>query len=202
MLHGGQPYLKGTARNRPSRQNEGVARTGYTRLYATVSGALLVLAGLAGMVENAEFSAPELWSRLLGFYAVNGWANAVHIGLGLIALLLAPALSRLWALLASIVFLGLGLWGVLAPNAQLLFGVLPAERAVNLVNLALGGLALLALIASRWDRITDAAGIWERRMRKRRVARKRRRQLKLKKKRIRTSKAGASKSGASSKPGS
>jgi len=172
-----------------------VARKGYTRLYATVSGTLLVLAGLAGMLENAEFSTPELWSRLLGFYAINGWANAAHLGLGLIALLLAPALSRLWALIASIVFLGLGLWGVLAANSQLLFGVLPAERAVNLINLALGGLALLALIASRWDRITDIAGVWDRRMRERRVARKRRRQLKLKRRRVRASKSGSSKSG-------
>ena len=156
---------------------------------------VLVLLGLAGMLENTEFSTPELWSKLLGFYAVNGWANSLHILLGLLALLLAPALSRLWALLASVLFLGLGLWGVLASNSELLFGVLPAERAVNLVNLALGGLALLALIASRWDRITDAAGIWERRMRDRRVTRRRRRQLKLKRKRVRASKPGSSEPG-------
>lgn len=172
-----------------------MARKGYTRLYASLSGGLLVVLGLAGMLESAEFSTPELWSKLLGFYAVNGWANSLHILLGLIALLLAPVLSRLWALLASVLFLGLGIWGVLAPNSDLLFGVLPAERAVNMVNLALGGLALLALIASGWDRITDVAGIWERRMRDRRVARKRRRQIKLKRKRMRASKAGSSKSG-------
>ncbi len=197
MVHEQQPYLKGTARNRPSRQNEGVARTGYTRLYATVSGALLVLTGLAGMLENAEFSTPELWSKLLGFYAVNGWANAVHIGLGLLALLLAPALSRLWAAIATVIFLGLGIWGVLAANSELLFGVLPAERSVNLINLALGGLALLALVASRWDRITNVAGIWERRMRDRRVARKRKRQLKLKRKRVKASRSAPSRSGSS-----
>lgn len=172
-----------------------VARTGYTQLYASLSGVLLVLLGLTGMLENAEFQAPELWSKLLGFYAVNGWANSVHILLGLLALLLAPALSRLWALLASLIFLGLGVWGVLAPNSELLFGVLPAERTVNVLNLVLGGLAVLALIASRWDRITDVAGIWERRMRDRRIARKRRRQIRLKRKRIRSSNAGSSKSG-------
>jgi hypothetical protein len=172
-----------------------VARKGYTRLYASLSGGLLVLLGLAGMLENAEFSTPELWSKLLGFYAVNGWANAVHLGLGLIALLLAPALSRLWALLASVIFLGLGIWGVLAPNSELLFGVLPAERAVNLLNLVLGGLALLALIASRWDRITDITGIWERRLRERRIARKRRRQIRLKRKRMRATRSGSSKPG-------
>ena len=44
--------------------------------------------------------------------------------------------------------------GVLAANSTLLFGVLPATRPVNGLNLLLGLLALVALAASRWDRIT------------------------------------------------
>jgi hypothetical protein len=175
--------LKGTAHNRASRDNGAVARIGYTRLYATVSGTLLVLAGLAGMLENAEFTESELWSELLGFYAVNGWANAVHIVLGLLALLLAPALSRLWALIAAIGFLAIGIWGVTAPNGELLFGVLPATRAVNLLNLLLGATALVALLASRWDRISAAAATWTRRMSDRRADRRRRRKIRERRRR-------------------
>jgi hypothetical protein len=192
--------MKGNAANRARRENGRVARIGYTRLYATASGLLLVVIGLAGFVENPEFTDPELWSELFGFYAVNGWANALHVATGLLALLLARSLSRLWALIAFAGFTGLGLWGVLAPNATLLFGVLPAERSVNALNLALGGLALLALLASRWDRISNAAGIWERRVRESRVRRKRRKQEKLKRERIKRQRTTQRKPG--SKPGS
>jgi hypothetical protein len=176
--------MKGAARNRFRVENEAMARTAYTRLYATVSGTLLVLLGLAGMVENSEFPEPTLWSELFGFYAVNGWANSIHILLGVLALLLAQGLSRLWAIIATAVFLGLGFWGVLAADGELLFGVLPATRAVNLLNLILGGFALAALIASRWDRIRAAASDREQRLRKRRVERKRKQQQRLRRKRV------------------
>jgi hypothetical protein len=165
-----------------------MARTAYTRLYATLSGALLTLLGLAGMLVNSEFPKPVLWSELLGFYAVNGWANALHIVLGLTALLLARRISRLWALIATILFLGLGIWGVLAPDGDLLFGLLPATRAVNVVNLLLGGSALAALVASHWGRIGSTATSFEERLRKRRVERKKRQQRKLRRDRVSGSK--------------
>jgi hypothetical protein len=161
-----------------------VERKGYTRLYATASGTLLVLAGLAGMIANAEFENPELWSNLFGFYAVNGWANSVHIALGLLALLLAPALSRVWAATAAVVFIGLAVWGILAPNGDLLFGVLPATRSVNLLNLAFGLLAAVALTASLWDRISAAASVLGRKVTERRAARRRRRQIREKRRRL------------------
>lgn len=183
--------MKGTACDRSNVENEPMARTAYTRLYATVSGTLLILFGLAGMLENSEFPKPSLWSELFGFYAVNGWANALHITLGMIALLLAQGISRLWALIAAVVFLGLGFWGVLAPNAELLFGVLPATRPVNLINLLLGGFALAALVASRWDKIRAAAANREERLGKRRTERKRKRQKELRRKRVGGSKTGS-----------
>ncbi len=197
--------MKGTARNPSSSDNARVARVGYTRLYATLSGALLVLLGLAGLIENSEFGEPELWSELFGFYAVNGWASLVHIALGLLALLLAQSLSRIWALVAAVTFLGLGLWGVLAADGTLLFGVLPATRPVNGLNLLLGALALLALAASRWDRIRAIASEREKRIRERRVNRKRRRERELRRKRLGSEASGRRPEGrgpGKSKPGS
>ncbi len=176
--------MKGNARNRPSRQNGRVARVGFTRLYATLSGALLVLLGLAGLIENSEFSEPSLWTELFGFHAVNGWAGAFHVIAGLLALLLAPNLSRLWALFAALLFTGLGIWGVLAADGTLLFGVLPATRAVNLLNLLLGTLALAALTASRWDRITDLARGRHERIRERRTVARRKREQTLRRERL------------------
>ncbi|MDQ2700071.1 MAG: DUF4383 domain-containing protein [Actinomycetota bacterium] len=152
-------------------------RIGYTRLYATVSGAGLVLLGLFGMLENSEFDLAELHTDLLGIYAVNGWANALHIGVGLIALVMARSRSRLYALAAAVLFLGLGIWGVLAPNSELLFSKLPAERDVNVLNLLLGLLASAALIAGYWQRIRQgvAGRVRKRRTRTGRLERRRRR---------------------------
>ena len=192
--------MKGTTAIFASRDNDPVERTGYTRLYATLSGVALVLLGLFGMLENSEFDLAELHSDLLGIYAVNGWANVFHIGIGLLALVMARTWSRLYALLATIVFLGLGIWGVLAPNSELLFSKLPAEREVNLLNLALGFSALACLIASYWLWIRQAASARIERRRTRTgwlERRRRRKRLKVQRKSAArtTQKAG-------SKPGS
>lgn len=133
-------------------------RTAYARLYATVAGALLVLLGFGGLLINTEFRAPELTSDLLGFYAVNGWANVFHVGAGLIGLFLARPLPRLFALIAGLLFTGLAVWGILATGGTLLIEKLPALRWVNLFNLLLGLSGLAAYAASRWDRITAWAG--------------------------------------------
>lgn len=163
-------------------------RIGYTRVYATVTGVLLVLLGLFGMLENAEFDQSRLSSELFGFFAVNGWSNTFHIVAGLIALVLARPAPRLYALLAAVVFIGLGAWGILAENGRLLLGELPAERTVNLFNLLLGAGAVAALLAAYWDRIANAGQTFEQAAKDRRIRRKKRKRVKLK--RRRASKAG------------
>jgi len=133
-----------------------VERIGYTRLYATSAGVVLVLLGLFGLLKSAEFDVPELYSQLLGFYAINGWSNLLHIFVGLLGLVMARRLSRPFALIAAVLFIGLGTWGILAPNSDLLFTKLPAERWVNLFNLILGLAAAGCLVASFWDRFTKS----------------------------------------------
>jgi hypothetical protein len=133
-------------------------RTAYARLYATLTGAFLVLLGFVGLLVNTEFSARELTDELLGFYTINGWSGVFHVGAGLIGLVLARPLPRLYALLAGIVFTALGVWGILATNGTWLLDGLPATRWVNLINLLIGLGGLCAYAASRWDRITAWAG--------------------------------------------
>lgn len=118
---------------------------GYTRIYATASGLLLVAVGLLGFAVGSEFGDPELTGSLLGIYAVNGWANSLHVLAGILALALAARASRAWALIGALLFTALGLWGILAPDGTLLAGVLPAPRTVNLINLLLGITAIAAL---------------------------------------------------------
>lgn len=157
-------------------------RIAYPRLFSTLAGLLLVVIGLAGFTTAAGFRNPEITADLLGFYPVNGWANTLHLAAGLVGLALARPLPRLYALLAGAVFLGLGLWGVVAPDGQMLLGGLPATRSVNLINLAIGGFGLIALAASRWDRIRNAGAAWFERLHRgverRRRQRQRRRALK------------------------
>lgn len=148
-------------------------RIAYARLFSTIAGLALVALGLAGFATAAGFRNPEITSDLVGFYPVNGWANTLHLAAGLIGLGLARPLPRLFALVAGILFFALGVWGVLAPDGHLLFGVLPATRSVNLLNLLLGAFGLVAYIASRWDRIRTQGVAWLERIRRRRERRKR-----------------------------
>ena len=165
-------------------------RIGYTRLYATLSGVLLVLLGLFGLLVSAEFEVPEISARLLGVYTVNGWANAFHVVIGLVALVMARRLSRPYALIATFVFLGLGFWGVFAPNAELLLSKLPAQRSVNLLNLALGFAALACLIAGSWQQIASRFTAWTEKRRTRTTRRERRRRKRRTRKKV-SSKAGS-----------
>lgn len=142
----------------------------YLRIFASASGLLLCLLGLGGFTVDAEFGEPRLTADLLGFYPVNGWANALHLLAGLIALALAASRPAAWAWLGAVLFTGLGVWGVLAPDGTLLAGALPATRSVNAINLAIGLTGFLALIGS--SRIPNPA---ERIARKRRLRRARRR---------------------------
>jgi len=159
-------------------------RIAYARLYATVVGALLVLLGFIGLLENTEFSAHELTGNLFGFYEINGWSGVFHVTAGLIGLFLARPLPRLYAILAGVAFTVLGIWGIAAANGTWLLGGLPAGRWVNFVNLLIGLLGLIAFAASRWDRIVTWVGGLEsrfetrsetrRQKRRRRQVRKRR----------------------------
>ena len=62
------------------------------RLYATVVGAVLFLAGLAGFFENLS------------------WLNFFHLGSGALALLLAGRASRLCALLLGATYTALAIF--------------------------------------------------------------------------------------------
>jgi len=123
-------------------------RTSYTRLFAVCASTFLVLLGLIGFLEDPSFTESGIYGSLPGDYAVNGWANALHVLTGLLGLTMAARLSRPFSLIALVLFGGLGLWGILAPDGTLLAGILPATRPVNAINLAIGLLALTALVAA------------------------------------------------------
>ena len=149
-------------------------RAAFTRFYASSTGLLLCLIGLVGFAVGPEFAEPSLTGDLPGSYPVNGWVDSLHLATGLAALALARSRPAAWALLGGLLYTGLGLWGILAPDGELLAGLLPAPRVVNATNLAIGLTGLAALIATRTPRLRTPGAGRRRRMRK---ARRRRRKV-------------------------
>jgi hypothetical protein len=124
------------------------------RLYATVVGVVLVIAGILGFFYEANFDTGDSIrsDEVFGILAVNGWHNVVHIVLGLIALAMAGTnySARLYALIFGLVYLGLALWGFLETEDG--FGVLidlvPVNTEDNFLHLILGILGLGAYAAT------------------------------------------------------
>ena len=82
------------------------------RLYASLTGALLVILGILGFFYSASFGSPGEVDEMLGAFDVNGWLNVIHIGLGAIGLLVAGFAARSYAL-----WLGLS-WSSSPPGAS------------------------------------------------------------------------------------
>lgn len=113
------------------------------RLYATLTGAALVLFGILGFFYSASFGSPGEVDEALGAFAVNGWVNVFHILLGALGLLLAGFAPRLYSILAGALLLALAVWGFLLGSGEIL-GFFPVDTGENLLHLVLGGLGLLS----------------------------------------------------------
>jgi uncharacterized protein DUF4383 len=118
------------------------------RLYATLTGAALVLFGILGFFYSASFGSPGEVDEALGVFAVNGWANVFHIVLGALGLLLAGFASRSYALGTGALLIAVGVWGFLLGSGGEILGFLPVDTGDNLLHLALGGLGLLAAVGT------------------------------------------------------
>lgn len=127
-------------------------------LYATVAGALLAVAGLAGFFYEASFATGDPGLRageLVGVVAVNGWTNLLHLGCGLILLAAAAAGSaRSWALGFGLLFTVLAIWGFAGGDA--IAGLIPSNIGADIARLALGLLGLGAGAASPEPEALDA----------------------------------------------
>ncbi len=104
------------------------------RLYCTLVGAVLVIAGIIGFFYSASFAtgAAEVGvdaDNVFGILAVNGWHNLVHIALGLLALAVAGSTSgaRAYCLGIGLVYVVLAIWGWIDSDGVLL-GPDPGQR--------------------------------------------------------------------------
>ena len=116
------------------------------RLYCTLIGAVLVLAGILGFFWSAGFGtgAADVGAdtdELLGILAVNGWHNLVRLAIGLLLLAAAGSAARSAALAVGLVYLILGIWGFIDEDG-IIIGLVPLNDEDNVLHLILGLLGL------------------------------------------------------------
>jgi hypothetical protein len=131
------------------------------RLYCTLVGAVLVVAGILGFFWEASFATGDdiKSDEVIGLLAVNGWHNLVHLAIGVLLLAAAGTAARSAALGVGLLYVVLAIWGFLEVDDG--FGVLidlvPINTEDNWLHLILGLTGLAAGAASPADtRVTPA----------------------------------------------
>jgi len=120
------------------------------RLYATLVGGALVIAGILGFFYSSSFETGRPVGReteeVLGILAVNGWHNLIHIATGLLGLAAAAHAARTYALALGLVYLLVSIWGFLVMEGDLgaLFSTVPVNNEDNFLHLILGLTGLAA----------------------------------------------------------
>ncbi|HEY2335033.1 MAG TPA: DUF4383 domain-containing protein [Solirubrobacterales bacterium] len=118
------------------------------RLYATLVGALLLVAGIVGFFYSASFGSPGEVGQMLGAFAVNGWVNVFHILTGTLGLLVAGYGSRRYALWLGVLYVAFAFWGFAIGGGDAILGALPVSTGDNLLHLVLGALGIGAAMAT------------------------------------------------------
>jgi Domain of unknown function (DUF4383) len=132
------------------------------RLYCTLVGAVLVIAGILGFFWESSFATgDEIKSdEVIGILAVNGWHNLVHLAIGLLLLAAAGSAARTAALGVGLLYLVLAIWGFLEVEngVGVLIDLVPINNEDNWLHLILGLTGLAAGAATPADtRVTPVA---------------------------------------------
>lgn len=128
------------------------------RLFATVTGALFLLVGIAGFIpglttgyDSMELAGHESHAKLLGIFQVSTLHNVVHLLFGVIGLASArkPRTAISFLVGGGAVYLVLWIYGLLVPQGKEA-NFVPLNDADNWLHLGLG-LAMIAmgLVAKR-----------------------------------------------------
>jgi hypothetical protein len=118
------------------------------KLYATLVGGVLVIAGIAGFFYSASFGGPGEVDDAFGLLSVNGWHNLVHILSGALGLFLAGFAARRYAFWLGLVYLGIALWGFVLGSGESILGFFPVNTEDNLLHLVLGVLGVGAALGT------------------------------------------------------
>lgn len=127
------------------------------RLYATVVGGVLVIAGIIGFFYSASFGSPGDVDDVFGILSVNAWHNIFHIVSGGIGLLVAGFAARQYALWLGIIYLVLTVWGFVIGSGDSILGFIPINTEDNVLHLILGLLGVGAALATPVEGTRTAA---------------------------------------------
>jgi hypothetical protein len=119
------------------------------RLYATLIGGTLVIAGIIGFFYNSDFTSNKaVHDDVFGILSVNGWHNVVHIATGALGLLAAGYAARTYALGLGAVYIVVAIWGFIIGSGDSILSVVPVNTADNFLHLILGVLGIAAGLAT------------------------------------------------------
>jgi hypothetical protein len=118
------------------------------RLYATLAGAVLLIAGIVGFFYSASFGSPGEVGEMLGIFAVNAWTNVLHVLTGALGLLVAGYASRRYSLWLGTLYVAVAFWGFAIGSGESILGFLPVDTGDNLFHLVLGALGVAAAMAT------------------------------------------------------
>lgn len=118
------------------------------RLYCTLVGGVLVIAGIIGFFYDASFDTGNSLANdeVFGILAVNGWHNLVHLGIGVILLIGANSAAREYALGVGLLYVVLAIWGFLVTDNGYgdILNLVPINTEDNFLHLILGLTGLAA----------------------------------------------------------
>ena len=118
------------------------------RLYATLVGGTLAVAGIIGFFYSSSFGSPGEVDDVFGILAVNGWHNVVHILTGAIGLLVAGYAAREYALGLGAVYIVIAAIGFIMGSGENILGIVPINTEDNFLHLILGVLGIGAGLAT------------------------------------------------------
>jgi Domain of unknown function (DUF4383) len=118
------------------------------RLYATVVGTVLTIAGIIGFFYSSSFGSPGNVDEVFGIFAVNGWHNVLHLVTGLLGLAAAGYAARTYALAFGLLYVVLAIWGFIIGGGDSILGIIPINAEDNVLHLIIGVLGLAAGAAS------------------------------------------------------
>ncbi|HET7590619.1 MAG TPA: DUF4383 domain-containing protein [Solirubrobacterales bacterium] len=94
------------------------------RLFATVTGALLLVLGIVGFFFDASFTSLDNLEPVFAGIEVNAWFNLLYLAAGAIGLLVAGVASRSYSLAFGLLFTLLGIFGLGTQWLHLAIGLL------------------------------------------------------------------------------
>ena len=114
------------------------------KLYATLVGTVLTIAGIIGFFYSGSFGSPGSVDKVFGILAVNGWHNVVHLVTGLLGLAAAGYAARQYALGLGLVYIAVAIWGFIIGSGDSILSIVPVNTPDNILHLILGLTGLAA----------------------------------------------------------